>query len=257
MGFRFLAGVCMVMASALACAAPAAAIRVAAQLAAEPKFIVETRRGVTRNTGFCVDILEAVEKRDPSLHFVYQPGPLPLTRIQSEMATGQLDVNCMIANAERRSKFRVIPIKLFSYNYHLIVRSDDDVTVNHWDDVRKLGERGRVLVVKGTGALPRLEQAGGLLLDSGGSTPEVNLRKLLAGRARFFYYRAEGWKHAMARTGLQDKVKVLPAVMGVEDFYLTFGQHVPAKVAAAAAKALAEVDESGELERIRKRWMNN
>lgn len=258
MGLRFLVGVWLA-AAAFAPARPAfaATIRTVAQLAAEPKFIIETLRGTTRISGFCVDIMEAIEKRDPSLHFALQPRALPLTRIQSEMEGGQLDANCLIANAERRSKFHVAPTKLFSYNYHLIVRIEDEVTVHHWDDVRNMGDEGRILVVKGTGALNRLEQAGGLILDAGGATPEDNLKKLLAGRGRFFYYRAEGWKHAMARTGLEGKVKVLPAVMGVEDFYLMLGKHLPASVVKAVGKALVELEERGELERIHKKWASN
>ncbi len=258
MGWRFLVGACLA-AAAFTQARPASAvvIRVVAQIGAEPKFIVETARGTTRTSGFCVDVMEAVERRNPALHFVLQPGALPLTRIQSEMESGQLDANCLIANAERRGKFYIAPTKLFSYNYHLIVRAGDEVSVDHWDDVRSLGGAGRILVVKGTGAISRLEQAGGLILDAGGATPEINLQKLVAGRGRFFYYRAEGWKHAMARSGLEGKVKVLPAVMGVEDFYLMLGRHMPPGVVQAVAKALDQLDDSGELERIRKKWAAN
>ena len=258
MGLRFLAGTWLA-AAAFTQAAPASAvtIRVVAQIASEPKFIIDTERGATRTSGFCVDVMDAIERRNPSLHFALQPTALPLTRIQSEMESGMLDANCLIANAERRSKFHIAPTRLFSYNYHLIVRIDDEVTVNHWDDVRHLGGAGRILVVKGTGALSRLEQAGGLIIDAGGATPEVNLQKLVAGRGRFFYYRAEGWKHTMARSGLEGKIKVLPAVMGVEDFYLMLGKHMPPAVVRAVGKALDELDDNGELERIRKRWAAN
>ncbi|HZV63613.1 MAG TPA: ABC transporter substrate-binding protein [Telluria sp.] len=254
MDLRFLAGVWLA-ATALTSARPACAvaIRVAAQFAAEPKFIV----GATQTSGFCVDIMQAVEKRNPALQFVVLPGALPLTRIQSDMEAGKLDANCLIANAERRSKFHVAPTKLFSYNYHLIVRAQDEVTVKQWDDVRNLGSEGRILVVKGTGAISRLEQAGGLILDAGGATPEINLQKLLAGRGRFFYYRTEGWKHAMARSGMEDKIKVLPGVMGVEDFYLMLGKHLPPSLVAAVGKTLAELDDTGELERIHKKWAAN
>lgn len=229
-------------------------IRTAAQEGSQPKFVVTGKAGKIRIDGICVEMMRAIERQEPSLRFVFAPQQEPLARIEKGMEEDDLDSNCLIRNAEREMKFQVVPTMMFSFDYHLVARADDNVQVNNWNDVRNLGVDGKLLVLRGTGAKGRLQQIGGLIVDDGGSTTAENLNKLVAGRARFFYYRTIAWKSEIARAEMDGKVRVLPTIMESIEFYLMLNKHVPKEVFDKISSALTALEKSGELMQIRKKW---
>lgn len=251
---RCLAGWCL----ALCCAAPAGAVallRTAAQEATEPKFIAVQGAGARHVIGLCIDIMRAVERVDPGLKFVGDQTMQPLIRVEAGIAAGDLDAACgFLRTPQREAKFVFVEPPLFSVNYFLTVRADDNVRVGNWDDVRRLGNEGVILVIHGFGGRKRLEEIGGLLIDSGGNTSTVNFQKLLAGRGRFYYHRSPGIKAEIRKAGVLGKVKVLPTSMDSQKLYLVLSKTLSADTVGRVAAALAQLSRSGELANLLAKW---
>jgi polar amino acid transport system substrate-binding protein len=243
----------------LCCAlAPACAIdvRTGAQEAASPKFVAITIDGKPAVGGLCVDIMRAIERVEPDLHFVGDQQWLPFSRLESGLAHGQFDLACgLIRTPEREALHTFIDTPLFPVHYLLVVRADDEVQVRDWADVRKLGEHGVVLTMHGyAGVLAHMKRVGGLRIDTGGRDTKVNLEKLLAGRGRFFVHRSPGIYGEVARSGLQDKVKILPTVMYAESFHMMVARTMAPETRGKIDRALARLADSGELASLARLW---
>lgn len=230
-------------------------LQTAAQEATEPKFIQDTQGTKPTVVGLCIDIMRAIERVDPSLAFVGDQAWQPLVRVEASVANGNLDAACaFLRNRARESKFTYVEPALFTVNYRLVVATDDEVQIQDWDDVRKLGGKGVVLVIHGFGMVKRLEEIGGLTVDSGAKDSQTNLRKLLAGRGRFYIHRSPGIESEIRQSGLQDKVKLLPAVLHAEKFHMVLAKRVPAEVVEKVRAAITQLDRSGELARLFNKW---
>lgn len=242
----------------LLAASPAFAIdvRTAAQESAYPKFVAQIVDGKPRIVGLCIDIMRAIERVEPEIRFVGDQHWLPYIRVETGVEQGQLDVACgMIRTREREAKNGFIDTPMFPVDYLLVVRADDAVQVHDWSDVRKLGEQGVVLTIYGfVGVLTHMKNVGGLRIDSGGRDARVNMDKLLAGRGRFFVHRTPGIYGEIARAGMRDKVKVLPAVMYTESFHMMVARGLPQDTRDRINRALIRLADSGDMEKMVKVW---
>ena len=248
----------------LACLAPAApalgadeltSLRMAAQLASAPKFIQHAEAGARHVTGLCVDINRAIERQDPSLRIRGDQHSLPLTRIEAQLRSGELDLACgLLRTREREAAFTYLEPALFAVTYFMVVRADDNIEINNWDDVRSLAGDRTILLIHGQGTASRLRELGGLHIDAGATDARSNLHKLLAGRGRFYYHRMPGLTTEIRLAALEDKVRVLPAVMDMQRFHLMAGRHVAPATLDKLRRALAQLEGSGELKRLFERW---
>lgn len=231
-------------------------LRTAAQESNGLKFVAAGPEENAPITGLCVDILRAIERVEPDIRFNGDQRWMPLTRIEAELAGGVQDVApCLIRNSEREARFAFLEPPLFPVGFSLAMRADDDVQVKSWDDVRKLGNNGTVLAVKGSGIIARTQMlATGIRFDADAATPELNLRKLLAGRGRFFYHATPILRQEIRRANLQGKVKLLSPPMDVTSSYLALGWHVPPETADKLRRALLRLQSSGELTRLQRKW---
>lgn len=236
--------------------APAVAervMRVGVQENSTPKFIVGTQFQRSAQ-GVCPDVMRAIEKYDPKLRFVFETQAQPLRRIELRMERSETDANCLVNNDERRARFQVVAVPLFSLNYHLIARAADAVDVSSWDDVRRLGAQGRILVVSGTGVTERLQKVGGLMVEDSGKSASVNLRKLVSGRGRFFYYRTHDWEVQVRAALVGGQVRILPIPMESVPFHLMLGRHIEPDAALRVERALRHLDANGTLAQLRAKW---
>lgn len=246
-----LLGALAVFFSTNALAGPA--LRIAVQENSAPKFKAFAGVG-SPVQGICPDLLRAIELYDGSLRFVFETRAQPLRRIELRMEQADVDANCLVDNVERRAKFQVVPNNLFSFDYHLIARADDTVIINDWNDVRRLGRDGKILIMSGTGVRERLHRLGGLSVEESGKSATINLKKLVMGRGRFFYYRTHDWHHLVRAAMVDGQVRVVPARLEKVQFRLMFGRHVDRDVVARAGRALDGLDANGTLAQLRIRW---
>ena len=228
------------------------ALRVAVQENSAPKFITQSLGGAVQ--GICPDLLRALEQQDPTLRFTFEPSVHPLRRIEVRMEMADADANCLVDNTERRIKFHVLPTQLFSLDYHLIARANDPVHISDWEDVRRLGDEGRILIVSGTGVMNRLRKVGRLSVREGGKSATANLKMLVLGRGRFFYYRTNDWDRQVRAAKVEGQVRILPARLEAVQFHLMFGRHVEYAVVARAERALDALQANGTLALLRAKW---
>ena len=230
-------------------------IRTAAQLASEPKFLALGEDSRTAIGGICIDIMRAIESVDASLKFVGDQAWQPLARIEAGMANGDLDVSCgLLRTAAREARYTYIDTPLFPVSYHLIVRADDDVKINNWNDVRKLGDNGIILVINGFGILSKLEELPGLKIDSRAYTSKGNFDKLLAGRGRFYYHRSPGIHAEIRNAGIEGKVRILQPPMYKEKFYMAASKRLAPETIGRLSKALGLLEHNGQLAKLLKKW---
>lgn len=249
---------CAILAVAAALSAsPASAvteIRTAAQEASEPKFVTILNDGKPEVGGICVDIMRAIEHVDPRLKFVGDNTWQPLARMEAGLLAGNLDAVCgLLRSKPRDTQYTYVPTPLFSVNYHLVVRADDDIRINSWDDVRKLGNDGIVLVINGFGIIKRLQDEK-VIIDSGAYTSKTNFAKLLAGRGRFYYHRSPGIEAEIRQAGVEGKVRILPKPMHTEKFHLVVSKGVSAETVDRLNNALIVLERNGELARLQRKW---
>jgi ABC-type amino acid transport substrate-binding protein len=229
-------------------------IRVAIQEDSAPKYLTGTQSLPGRVEGICPDIMRAIEKQLPGTRFEFEARPQPLRRIEHRMEEGELDANCLVANNERREKFIAVPPRLFSFDYYLIARANDPVDIHDWDDVRRLGANGKVLILSGTGVTESLRSVGGLRFEESGKSASVNLRKLVMGRGRFFYYRIHDWDTQLRAAMVAGQVRILPTRMDSVHFQLMFGRHAGPELPGQIGRALQGLEANGTLSQIRDKW---
>jgi polar amino acid transport system substrate-binding protein len=254
-GLKLMKSLYLLLAAVLLLAqAPAMAltlIRVAAQESAEPKFIANTGNNPIRIGGICIDIMRAIEKNNNTIQFVGDQMWQPRARIDAGINAGTIDAICGVQRTKaRESRYNFVTPALFSLSYLLAVRADDDIDVSSWGDIRKLNKDGIILVQHGFGIVDILEKAGGLTIDSGATSSLANLKKLIAGRGRFYCHRSPGIKSQIKDAGLESKVKLLPKFKFEENFYMALSKTVSDADAKKISAAILALESSGELKRL-------
>jgi ABC-type amino acid transport substrate-binding protein len=233
-------------------AAPTTLLRVAAQEGTDPKFIAA---GEGRVVGFCIDVFRTIERIDPGLIFEGDQQWMPLTRAHSAVVNKQHDALCAIQHTEERDRrYAFIDPPLMPIHYMLVVRAKDNVVIHHWNDVRKLGAEGVVLANRGYAPAGVLADMGGLQVNDSATNPEMNLQKLIAGRGRFFLHRTPGLEGFIARAGATGKVRILPQVMYTSTLHMAIGNHVDPAVVARVRRAIEQMEKTGELARLLRKW---
>ena len=249
---RLLGSACCGMLLVACLPAQAVTLRTAAQEGTEPKFIAGGR---DRIVGMCIDIMRAIEQIDPKLQFSGDQRWKPLIRAYSELESGLQDVQCAVQRTpDRERRFHFLGPALYTIEYHFLVRMQDHVTIQNWDDVRRLAPDNVVLVNRGFAAGDILVAAGGIVVDGNSSSPQHNLQKLIAGRGRLFFHRGPGLKKLLERTGTADKVRILPQVMDSAKLYFATSNKLAGDINERLEQALFALEKSGELERLMRKW---
>lgn len=239
-----------------AAASQESVIRTAAQTATEPKFVERMHNGKPAVAGLCIDIHRAIERIEPTIRFTGDQNWMPAIRIEAEVASGELDAACGLSRTrERTARLIFVGPPLFVVRYYLHARADDQLAIiSGWDDVRRLGEEGVILTTHGFGAVTRLQDIGGLHIDSGATDAVRNLRKLVAKRGRFYFHREPGLKESIRNAGLEGQVRILPKVMDIQPFYLTVSKTLSTDTVARLDRAVAALAASGELAMLFEKW---
>ena len=230
-------------------------LHTAAQEASAPKFIGADGAAKGAVGGLCIDILRALEKQDPELRFQGDQVWQPRLRIERALADGQLDVFCGVQkNRRNQALYQWLATPLFEVDYRLAVRADDTVAVTNWDDIRRLGSDGVILALYGFGVVDRLEQLGGLQIDASATSSRSNLKKLRAGRARFYCHRSPGIKDEIDRAGMSAEIRLLERPQLHETFYMGLALNLRPEVVVKLDAALRALKQNGELKRLVDRY---
>jgi len=233
-----------------------AVIHTAAQEASEPKYVaIVNPQGKPAIGGMCVDIMRAIEKADRELQFTGDQVWQPRARIDAGLKAGNIDVICGVQRIARNTaQYQFAATPLFSVNYLLAVRADDAIAVEDWEDIRKLGNEGIILTLRGFGIVDILTQMGGLKIDDTATSSISNLKKLLAGRGRFYCHRSPGIGLAIRQAGLEDKIRLLSKPQLTEKFYMGMAKNMQPELVKKIGAALVLLEKNGDLKRIFERY---
>lgn len=228
-------------------------IRTAAQESSEPKFIALHHQHAVG--GICVDIFRAIEKRNSEIKFVGDQVWMPRLRIDANFHENRIDAICGVQNIQRNTaQYKLLDTPLFAVDYLLAVRADDPIELNSWEDIRALNDEGIILVLRGFGIADILQNIGGLKIDNGATSSLSNLRKLLAGRGRFYCHRSPGIKKSIAQAGFEKQVRLLDNPKLTEKYFMGVRKNLPEEQVKMISDALAFLHKSGELKRIFDRY---
>jgi polar amino acid transport system substrate-binding protein len=226
-------------------------LRTAAQESSEPKFIAGQKLREAAIGGICVDIFRKIEKLNLDIQFVGDQSWMPRARIDAHAKAGSIDVICGLQRIPRNTDlYDLLVTPLFAVDYLLAVRADDNVTIENWNDIRRLGDDGIILALRGFGIVDILQDIGGLTLDAGATSSASNLRKLLMGRGRFYCHRSPGIKQAIRSAGLQDQIRIMSKPVHTEKFFMATRKDLPVEHIKKINLALNLLEQNGDLKKI-------
>lgn len=205
--------------------------------------------------GVCVDILHAIERVDPQLRFSGYEEFLPFKRLQLYLESGRLDLFCGLKNSpERLDRYFFSATPLYRLNYVIAARSDDHVDIESLDDIRRLGEQGRILTVFGSAAGRFLKNEGALYVNDSAPTPAHVIRTLLAGRGRFAFYHDLGLKNAIESEAAEQRITILPISFSSYHHYTAYSKSMPADLVARLNQALQFLRNDGTMAKIYQKY---
>lgn len=240
------------LALALGLAMPAGAwgmdVRVAAQEAIAPKWILLPGRAA----GICPDIMAAVERVEPRLHFTGYRRSRSLPGIEAGLETGSLDAACALIVSPRRHAI-AMPVgkSVYATRHMLAARAGDTAVVRDLRDLVRMG----ALVTSQRGSVFTDElKAAGVQVDDATDDNGLNLHKMLGGHGRFAYVNELTLKHYLRSEKLGQSVRVLPVVLDAEPAWFWVSRKADPQLAPLLGAALDRLKADGELDRIYAHW---
>jgi ABC-type amino acid transport substrate-binding protein len=201
--------------------------------------------------GICVEVIQAIERIDPGIKFAGWDTSRSLPWIEQRLAGGELDVFCgLIKNSEREARYGFIDVPVYTVRHRIAVRKDDAIDVTSFDDIRKLGEEGVVIVGRGTAHENYLKAQGGLRLELSSGSTDVNLRLLVGKRGRLLYHTENALLRYIEDGQLEDKVRLLPTVFKSEAILFTVSNALAPASRERLRVALTKLSQRGDLARI-------
>lgn len=242
-----IAFACALLLAASADAAPID-VHIMPQESIPPKWIVG--HGVPQ--GFCPDLMAAIERIEPRLHFSASERPRSLPVIEDALERGSAWAACGVMESARRRQIAIrSSVPVFETRHRLAAVASDLQTVENLDDLVRL--HPLINTARGSAYIGQLK-ARGLQVDDSTGDNVVNLRKTLYGHGRYTYMSEFTLKYLIRVEHLQDKLRILPAVFDEGYVYFWTSRKADPAVAPMIDHALMKLQSSGELARIYERW---
>jgi glutamate/aspartate transport system substrate-binding protein len=223
-------------------------VRLAAQDAIAPKWIQLPERAA----GICPDIMAAVERVEPRLHFSGYRRSRSLPGIEAGLESGSLDVACALIASERRHAIAVPAGKSVYMTRHLLAaRAGDQAVVR---DVRDLVRMGALVTSQRGSAFTDALKAAGVRVDDATDDNGLNLHKMLGGHGRFAYLNELTLRRYLRNERLNARVRVLTVALGAEPAYFWVSRKADPALAPMLGAAIDKLKADGELERIFAQW---
>lgn len=223
-------------------------VRIMAQEGTPPKWIVD-HGGVQ---GYCPDLLIAIERIEPRLHFSGYDRARSLPVIEDALARGTAGAACGIIDSARRRDIAIrSAVPLFEARHRLAAVATDLQPVNNFDDLVRL--HPLINTARGSGYVLRLKERG-IEVDESTGDNAVNLRKILHGHGRYTYMNEMTLKYLIRTEHLEDKVRILPAVFSEQYLYFWTSKKADPAIAPLVDGALQRLHANGDLRRLYERW---
>ncbi len=226
-------------------------LRTAAQ-DSPPKYFLD-ESGKMR--GICVDIIDALMEKEPSLKFVGYDKYLPFKRMLRSLELGELDVFVGLKeNEQRKSQYVFLDKPLYEISYVLAQKTHHELAITNLNVLRKLSKYEKVLTVFGSASNRYLQKEGITNVDGSAKSPQKLLNMLMAGRGRVAFYHNLGLNQAIKQAGLESEIRILPAKLSTYSHKIAFSKSVNPEVIDLVEKALESLISSGELTEIQSQY---
>lgn len=209
--------------------------------------------GSVLKPGLCIEVLRAVEKLDPGLHFSGLAQHVPLRRVERLLADGLVDAFfCLLKSPERERQWRYVPVPLYTIRHIVVQRADDPRHLETLADLAALSRHKPVLVMRGT-ALARRLTAADVAIAEVGSEREA-LQMLTLGRADAIYGQDINLQHHIAENKLGDKLKFGRTVFQEESQFLALRADLPTAHEERLTQALRKLEKDGTLRQLAEKY---
>ena len=199
--------------------------------------------------GLCTEILRAVERVDPGLHFAGTTTRAPLRRIETMLAQNQLDAFfCLLKSPEREQQWRYLPVPLYRIRHRVVQRADDPKELRSLADLAQQSRTKPVLVMQGTLLRQTLDRA--KVVTSAPPSEREALQMLLLGRADAVYGQDIGLLRALREARMEDRLRLSPTVFAEEFQYAVVSRQVPAEAERRLTQALQTLERDGTLKAL-------
>ncbi|HCM26469.1 MAG TPA: hypothetical protein DIC34_08010 [Treponema sp.] len=218
-------------------------------------YVSKYNAGDTERPGICIEIIREMGKIDPELKITGLEKQAATARIESMLDEKAIDIFFGLAKSSaRETKYLFVEPELYSSSQCLFIRSDDNIDIKTFDDVKKLGKDGSVLVIAGSIQETYLKSVGGLVIDAGSTDTILNLNKLISGRGRFYYGSDFNTMEGISGQGLGSKVKALPVRFQPIGIYAAFPKNADAKIVKRVQVNLKKLNDLGILKALYKKY---
>lgn len=209
--------------------------------------------GGPQKPGLCMEVLRAVERVDPGLHFTGLEQQVPLRRVERLLADGQVDVFfCLLRTPDRERQWRYVPGPLYGIRHMIVQRVDDGRPVDSLLDLATISQVKPVLVARGTSLARRLDAAGVNLTEV--SSEREALQMLTLGRTDAVYGQDINLLRQIRDSRLGDRVRLGRAVFHEEPQYLAVRSDLPGATVERLADALRRLEREGVLRQLSEKY---
>lgn len=223
-------------------------LRVMGQESLPPKWIF--RNGAA--SGVCPDILAAIEKAEPRLHFGHTPDYRSVLVVEQGLQNGSVDAACALLDTPQRNAIAVrVGPPLYMVRQRLAAAAGDPADIRSLDNLVR--QKALVNTSRGAAYIEQLRALGVEVDDSSGDNL-INLKKILAGHGRFFYMNELTLHWLVRENRLQNKIKLMPAVLREDPIYFWVSRKAPAQAVELVDATLKKLAANGELAHIYARW---
>ena len=203
--------------------------------------------------GLCLEILRAVERTDPGLHFTGADQQVPLKRVERLLADGLVDAFfCLLKSPEREKQWRYVPVPLYAIRHIVVQRADDPRHLDTMADLAALSQRKPVLVTRGTVLARRLAMAEVAVAEVG--SEREALQMLALGRADAIYGQDINLVRHVAESKLGDKLKFGRTIFHEEPQLLAIRSDLPAAYEERLTQALRKLERDGTLRQLAEKY---
>lgn len=243
---------CLVLCGA-ALSGEATDLRTAAQPSA-PKYFAAVDNSVE---GLCVDIIRAIERIDPTLHFSGRDTFIPFKRLQQKLANGEIDVFVGLKKTPKRmNTYRFIDIPLYRLSYKLVSLTHHNRAAMELEELHRIGTDLSVLTVNATAASTFLKNSKlRLRVDDSPRSPTSMIQMLIRGRGDFAFYHDLALFHTINKLELDEEIYVVPGSYSSYTHHVAFAKKVPIETIDRVRKALENLQKNGELARIASKYL--
>lgn len=199
--------------------------------------------------GLCMDILRAVARSSPGLHFTGLDEQVPLKRVERLLAEGRIDVFfCLLKSPEREKHWRYVPVPLYVIRHVVVQRADDARQLRTLADLAAASRHKQVLVMRGT-ALARPLLAAGVAIAEVGSEHEA-LEMLRIGRGDLIYGQDIQLRRHINDPRQHGRFQFGSTVFQEEPQYLALRADLPTAQEELLTQALQRLERDGTLRQL-------